>query len=43
MADPEDIDPAWFYEKTRPAARDWCPRCEPEVDPLTECVVPDVP
>ena len=39
MADP-DIDPAWFQEKTRPAARDWCPRCEPDVDPLAECVVP---
>ena len=36
----DEFDPVWLLEKTRPVARDWCPQCEPGVDPVRECVVP---
>lgn len=34
------IDPTWLAEKTRQAVRDWCPECEPGLDPTKEYVTP---
>ena len=35
---PENVDPDWWLEKTRSVTRDYCPACEPDVDPTKELV-----
>lgn len=35
----DDVDPAWWAEKIKPVAHEYCPTCEPDVDPTRECVV----
>ena len=34
----EDCDPDWWKEKTKTITRDYCPACQPEVDPTKELV-----
>lgn len=35
----KEPDWEWLETKLTPITRDWCPECEPAVDPVRECVV----
>lgn len=38
MDEETGFDPDWLYAHSRVAAREWCPRCEPEIDPIQDYV-----